>query len=300
MSEISQTSVVNAIDRLTALMQINLNKLILAVVNNTKWISQLIVIGRRNLDKSTFFKGMSKLQISKKIEGISTPITQGIGPKQALGGIDKKTVKNSKKFFGNMGKSMKGMMKGSAQMALMSLAMEPLNAMISAFLEPMEMLTPLFEAWGSILSQLLIPIVIVLMDVLMPLTPVFISLVEALMPLILLTVSIIGWLVPLIELLAAMTIALLNLVSIITNSLSILTVLSEGIRVFFATFFGFFTDGWKWISDGLAEIANGIKNFWDNIINGVKDATGNLFDIIEETWEGLTSIFRTKETGGIW
>lgn len=70
------------------------------------------------------------------------------------------------------------------QMMAMSLVMKPVSAFLGALLEPLEIITDMFGAFGSILSVALIPLTKEIADVLLPIMPILVSALQILTPVI--------------------------------------------------------------------------------------------------------------------
>ena len=262
-------NLLSAIKQLTAVVQLNLNRLVLALVNNTKWLASVAGIGKKisasSMGKQLGVKTMA--QFLEKVSAIQPPtdaIVQAFnfGP-QPSGGTAAPPAKGIKKLFLGMKSGMKGMgaaakgiLSSVPQLALMAIVLEPLTALLGAFLEPLEMLTPLFESWGSMLGQLIIPIALALMEVLMPFTPMIQALVSMLVPLIPLLILIFKIMNPIIFVLPF----IIDAITMVANVLTIVTVAIGGV----------------------VEIAN---TFIDNVIKGIADWLGGLWDLVS-TWAG--------------
>jgi len=280
------TSLYTAIQQLTAIIQLHFNRLVAAIVNNTKWISQLIVIGRKGLQNAAFFqlKGLkTKEDLSKAIDAMEPP---------AFSQTHLKAPKKGGGVMGALGTGIKGLLSSIPQLALLGVIMEPLTALIGAFLEPLEMITPLFEAWGAMLSQLLIPIVMAIMDIMMPMTPAIQSIIDMLVPLIPLVILIFKLLNPIIFLLPI----IIDAIGMLATVLTIVTGFIGGLTAMISTF----TDGmvsgivnwlrglWTIVSDWAGGIIPGITAWARDAVQAVKDAVANFFkggfDGDPDTW----------------
>lgn len=296
MSEESFDPMLSAIERLTSIFQINLDKLISAVHSNTDILAHAIfnsmtvlgntIIGAKLGETPGATPGKSAFQEAIDLfEGAVENLGEFMVEELQLvktgvsgTGTGKKQDKQAKGFFKTMKKGLGGMVKASAKMALIGAVMEPINAMIQAFLEPMEMLTPLFESWGTILSQAIIPIVIALMEALMPLTPAFVAIMEALMPVAMFLVSIIHVLIPVMVLLAELVIVIANFFKVIFEGLSILTGVVYQIGGLIEGLADLLTGLFKHVSDFFNNIADAVKNFIDEFIEKSKEFGRNIAD----------------------
>lgn len=108
-------------------------------------------------------------------------------------GVSSKDDKDTKKDAKVKKKARLDILGMSAAMLQAKLVMDPLNAVLGAFLEPISVLTPIFKMFGSMFSQLLLPLIPPLVEAFMQLTPIIDIMIEGLMP-------IITSLIPIIEL----------------------------------------------------------------------------------------------------
>ena len=159
------------------------------------------------------------------------PASKGIGGKKEQKGI--------KALFSSIGSSMK------AAFGPMALIMQVLSPLINAFLEPMDLMSPLFEQWGMILSQLLYPIILALMPALESLTPLFEVLVYLLLPLVDIIVLLINAFAPLLEILVMVVTwvgvsggTILRMVTALGASIALLQNVFTGWRNKASDFFG--------------------------------------------------------------
>lgn len=168
---------------------------------------------------------------------------------------------------------------GSSLMASfgpLGILLQLLQPLISAFLEPLEMLTPMMEMWGTILSQLLVPVMLMIMAILEPFTPVIISLTQALLPIIELVLGLMTPLLPLINVLAWILDLVLKLVGWLTNFASIGSYFSqyltgmvqEGITRMKENFLNGFVD---MIQNAVERMRALVLGAFDNIKNKSKD-----------------------------
>lgn len=232
--------------------------------------------------KADFTKGFdlggAGTQLGKRFKGVQ----------KVMGGVGKTLMKSVGGAFMSLG----------PQMALFALIMEPLQALIGAFLEPLDALIPIFEAWGSILSQLLVPIIGLLIDILVPLTPAFVAIVNALMPLIELLASSVGWLVPFVQILAQLIILVANVVGVFTNLIGGLGIVFEVVNQVAATISSFFTG----LIEGVNLFVQGFGEFfarlWENIINGIRGFGETIQTFFEDLWNGLLEKGRNFLEGG--
>ena len=114
-------------------------------------------------------------------------------PFKAVAAPFKAIGKAGAKTFKAMGEGVKQMGQMGPQMAMMAIVMEPLMAMLSAFLEPFDVLTVYFESFGTILGQLLVPVIEALIPILDQMIPVFEQLVTALMPAVVAAIEAVPW-----------------------------------------------------------------------------------------------------------
>ena len=114
-------------------------------------------------------------------------------PFKAVAAPFKAIGKAGAKTFKAMGNGVKQMGQMGPQMAMMAIVMEPLMAMLSAFLEPFDVLTVYFESFGTILGQLLVPVIEALIPILDQMIPVFEQLVTALMPAVVAAIEAVPW-----------------------------------------------------------------------------------------------------------
>lgn len=189
----------------------------------------------------------------------------------AFEGINWKSVAKPFTAMKKVGKGVFGSMKSlfssmGPQMLALSLVMEPLMALLNAILEPFELLNPIFEEWGVILSQLLYPIILALLPVFQELTPAFIAIVNALMPLIPLLTSVVGWLVPVANVLSGIIVTLASLVEIVTTAISTLTFVTELIRMML-----------EFLSNGIGLVLASINSGFQNIVGIVGDYITDMF-----------------------
>lgn len=212
-------------------------------------------------------------------------IFAGMAPAAGVGGGTKKK-KGIGAMFKSIGKTM------SAAFGPIALIMQILGPLINAFLEPLEMLSPLMEEWGMILSSLLVPIMFALMDAMGPMTPMFISLVFALMPIVDILVSLINMLSPVLVILTVVVTTLLTWIGVVTTLASSVTVFFtviqvglSGIRDKFTAFAG------NIIADAVGfgdKLRNTFKDAIEKIVTGIKDKfeifKGGGLDNNEETW----------------
>lgn len=276
-------------------------------------LAKTSVIGRR-LGTSAFGKetGITKIgdfnkmidQMFQGVKGTSfgTPAEEG-GKKGGIFSGLTKDFKGIKKGFKNVGKSLmstvgKSFMALGPQMALFALIMEPLQALIGAFLEPLDALIPIFEAWGSILSQLLVPIIGLLIDILVPLTPAFVAIVNALMPLIELLASSVGWLVPFVEILAQLIILVANVVGVFTNLIGGLGIVFEVVNQVAATISSFFSGLLEGVNLFVQGFGQFFANLWDNIISGIRGFGETIQNFFDDLWNGLLEKGRNFLEGG--
>jgi len=130
-----------------------------------------------------------------------------------LGGLDKFGMNISAMFKGgfagakqqakNLGAPFSAALSSlGPQMAMMAIVMAPVQALLEGLFEPFEMITDIFGAYGSILGQMFIPILMVIQPILLSMLPIFEALAPMLGQLILLFFNFctpIGLLLPLIQ-----------------------------------------------------------------------------------------------------
>jgi hypothetical protein len=106
----------------------------------------------------------------------------GVG--RFLGGI-KGGISPISGAVGGLGKSFaKGLSTLGPQMLALTLVMKPIQALLSALLEPLDPIIDIFGTVGDILGLLLVPIVNSLMQVLIPILPGLLQMVNILSPII--------------------------------------------------------------------------------------------------------------------
>ena len=187
-----------------------------------------------------------------------------------------------KSTFKDVGKSI------GASFSPMMLLFQILQPLISAFLEPLELLEPLMSAWGTILSQLLIPIVLSVMDILMPFTPLLSQLVELLLPIISLLPSFINIIIPILEFvinlimrgITILQIGIVIITGIITAIFEFVAMVSGIIFGFFSTLGGKISTFFTNIKDTLTGWVDTIKNFFNN---AKTNATSAVIDFYNKT-----------------
>lgn len=194
-----------------------------------------------------------------------------------------------KKQMGGFSKAIKGAAGGLAamgpQMLIFSLLMEPIQALLGAFLEPLNMLLPIFEMWGTILSQLLMPIVMALMAILMPLTPLLIAIVNSLMPILDIILPLIMILVPVLELLIAGLLVVINIFTIVTEAIGgFFQMLADFLARLSDAFFGWIQGAVDWFNNLLTGIVDTIIGFWQDLMDKIKGFFEGGFDGDPDTW----------------
>lgn len=183
----------------------------------------------------------------------------------------------------------------------MLLILQLIQPAISAIIEPLNLLSPLLEAWGQILAQLLYPVVIALMEAFEPITPILQMVVESLLPIIELLVLVIQIFAPILEIIAqfiAMSIlvgttALSPLVAglqflggmmvmisdiIFGTMAGVMNSINEFLTYISTTISNVFTNAVNIMRDGGIQIRDAITGVWDDIINSV----GDFIDRIKE------------------
>ena len=221
-----------------------------------------------------------------------------------------------------LGKSLKGIFKDvaksiGASFSPMMLLFQMLQPMIQAFLEPMDLLSPLFESWGTILSQALIPVVLALMDVLMPLTPLFDSIVANLLPILQILIPIVQILIPAIEAIVTILMFVFDIIGMLGAYMAVfITFIGGAVAWFSETVFGAIRNFMIGIVAVTTSIRNAISNFidgvtafWSNLVGGVRkksiDLYNNTLGLIfgrlkeEEKNVGATAT-TTRNKGEVW
>ena len=208
---------------------------------------------------------------------------QSIPPDQGMAPI-KKTLKDLgkgiKHTFSEVGKSI------GASFSPMMLLFQLLQPMIAAFLEPLELLEPIMASFGTILSQLLIPIVLALMDLLMPLMPLFDSIVANLLPILSILIPVVQILVPIIETLVAVLMFVMDIIGIIGGSFTVLICWLLGAVAWFSeTVFGairnfimFVVAVLSTIRKAITELINDVTSFWSNLVGGIREKSIALYN----------------------
>ena len=175
----------------------------------------------------------------------------------------------------------------------MTILFQILSPMISAFLEPLSLLEPLFSAWGTILSQLLIPIIMALMEALMPITPLLIDLVTSLMPIIMILPGVIHLLMPPLTMAIEFIRLLVNIIGVA------IAVLAGAINAVLA----FFTMISQVIYGGVNNLLAGVNEFFNNVkagVTGFFTDVANIFinggqrikDFFTGLWDDITGFFK--------
>jgi len=209
-----------------------------------------------------------------------------------------------KKIFGSMGKMLKGVF-GNVGKSLfasfgpMMLLFQMLSPLIQAFLEPLDLMTPLFESWGTILSQLLIPIILSLMDILMPFTPVLEALVQLLLPILDIIPAIISWIVPLIEIITTGATGIISAVSVVVTfimgavntGISFIGEYIAAIAGFFINISEKFTAFFQWAISWASDLWEGIIDKFRGVGNRIKRVFGDIWDDIVETIRDKFNVF---------
>ena len=194
-----------------------------------------------------------------------------------------KGAKGATGLLGGLGKSMLGGLAAlGPQMLALTLIMKPIQALLDGILAPLEPIVDLFGAVGDILGLLLIPVVMAVMNVLLPFMPLLIEIVVGLMPLIRLMM------VPL-ELLGDVLTATIpiytQLYGIVGDFISFLNPMID-----FVTGFGDF------ISGGIANFINGVfgelRDWGQGIIEDFGAMLQNGFDWLTDKIEDLFDNFR--------
>jgi phage-related protein len=245
-----------------------LNKIAVMMVEQNAKLSELLSRQASTVKKAVLGGGEAKEG------GVAKAVTGGIGG-----------------TFKKLGKSLSGSLKGVfksfgqmiPQLALFMLVVDPLMAMIGAFLEPLGMLTPLFEIFGSILAQLLVPIMMALMDLLMPFMPLLEAIVQLFMPFIRIFVLIIELLNPVIGLFISFSKILVNIASVITNVIGFIAEFAIRFKTFFISLLvtiikaivDWFGNIWdtiaKFFSDLFSGIGDWFRGIWNSIVNWIND-----------------------------
>jgi len=177
----------------------------------------------------------------------------------------KKIGKSLSSIFKDVGKNI------TTSFSPMMLIMQILQPLIQAVLEPLDILSPLLSSWGTILSQLLIPIMLALMDVLMPFTPLLLLLVDVLLPIIEIIPALVAVIVPAIEFVISVVMALVNIIGVVVSAImGFVNGAIYVVAIITTTIFGFFTETFSKISDFFGKIRTGINDFFNKGINGLK------------------------------
>jgi len=224
---------------------------------------------------------------------------------KSLGKTFKKMGKGIKDVFGGVGKQL------MASFSPMMLLFQILSPMVEAFLEPLDMLQPLLQSWGTILSQLLIPIVLALMDILMPFTPLLTQIVDILMPIIDLIPMLVQIFLPFIEIMVTLLGVGINLIGVFTELIfgglgpvgeavaqvtgwisDFVTAIPQKFGEFFNWIREFIDNLWDQIIGSIRGFGQKIRDAWTDMIDGIFDNIKDKFTIFDgggldnntETW----------------
>ena len=230
----------------------------------------------------------SKKDMFPKLNEIFSPIAQ-----PAQGGV-------SMAPMAKMAKGLKGVFAGLGSTILssfspMMLLFQILSPLINAFLEPMDMLSPLMEDWGAILSQLLIPIVMALMDILMPFTPLLVLLVQVLMPIIEFVPALVAILVPAITMIVNIIMVAVQVIgSIIAIIMGVINYITTLIAFISTVFFGFFSTLFSKISEFFGKMRDDINKLFNDAINGIKQKIKDILSFFTGFWDSVSEFFGGK------
>ncbi len=177
----------------------------------------------------------------------------GAGPGKLLGGL----MGGFKGATIGMGGAMMGGLKMlGPQMLALSLVMKPIGALLNGFLEPLDMITDIFGAFGEILGILLLPIMLELNKILLPLMPLLMSIVQALLPVIQILVFPLTLLAGIMQILVPIVTGFVNALGTITNFFGALW---ENVMSFFDRLFEPLISGLNAWSDGIGQGVSDIK-----------------------------------------
>lgn len=188
-------------------------------------------------------------------------------------------------MFNSIGTAIKGAM---GTMLMAAVVLEPVMAMMGAFLEPLESLTPVFEMFGAILSQDLVPIMPPLINLFMTLIPLIMSLVVAFMPITNLIVGIINTLIPVIQIVISIIIVVVNTIGMLTQVFNVVAAAVEWVAAAFTGISKIITDFFGFISNGFSNIINVVGDMFTGWIDSARqwarDLLKNGFDGDPNTW----------------
>ena len=282
----SETVQVNQLQRIATLLSHIAETLrngfqqMINTLNRVAQIQTQISAINRQFTSATFFKDNTPLGATTDMHMVNQIISDMFSGKKDLfpgmtpaGGMDgKKEQKGIKALFSSIGSSMK------AAFGPMALIMQILSPLINAFLEPMDLMSPLFEQWGMILSQLLYPIILALMPALEQLTPIFESLIFALMPIVMVIVNLIVALTPLLSLISMVVTVVFSWIGGLTSFLGIFSMMLAHVQNFFQNMKNV---AQTWVSDAI----NGVKNFGTRIRDTLAEGVQEILDRVKEKFQ---------------
>lgn len=188
------------------------------------------------------------------------------------------------------------------QAMLAAVALAPMQELLTNLLEPLEPITDIFGAFGSLLSQMFLPVMQMISPFLVQLLPIMSAIGVALGPIVELIfqfssigiwIAILTPLIPLITTLASL------FAQIMTAVAPLLTLFSSIVSLGIDLILNLLTSLFSGLGISLTDITTGITTF----ANAISDFVNKIFGWIEklktqapEDW----AIAKTKEEGGWW
>ena len=232
-----------------------------------------------------------------------------------------KLLDNMKAMFkGGLGNTAKAQAKSVAQpfigalsslgpqMAMMAIVMAPVQALLEGLFEPFEMITDIFGAYGSILGQMFIPILMAIQPILLSMLPIFEAIAPMLGQLILMIFQFmtpIGLLLPLFEAIMPFLMIGIQFISGLIEQFALLMSNFKPLEFAFSLISGLFMGIYNTIM-GIPEGFNSFISFFTVTIPGYfSTAINNLIslftgigtsiaEIIKDLWTEITSLGVTK------
>lgn len=230
------------------------------------------------------------------------------------GGVETQKPTGFINVFGDMLKSTKKPLDGmrsqfaalGPQAMLASIALQPIQELLTAMLEPLEPLSDMFSQFGTLLGQMFIPVMQTIMPFLQSMMPLFDAVGQALGPIIqlLFQFSGVGMIIQIIQPFIPLITMLAQLFAQVMNALApLLTIISNLINLMISTALSSImiaiSDALKGlgvnlgsITQGIANFANAIKNLVDKIMGFINTISGQSI----KDWK----LFNSKENGGWW
>ena len=240
----------------------------------------------RGLDDDPANKGGDISKDAKKQTG-------GIGDTfKKMGAIAKKPIGAMISQFAALG----------PQAMLAAVALAPVQELLTNLLEPLEPITDIFGAFGSLLSQMFLPVMQIITPFLVSLLPIMDAIGQALGPIVQLSFQfgLIGMLIPILTPLIPLIITLTNVFGQIMTAITpLLTLFSAIIGLGMDLLLTLLTSLFSGLGISLTDITAGITNFAAAISDFVNKIFGwieNLKGQAPEDW----AISKSKEEGGWW